>query len=177
VTTGKILAVIILVTATLGGAALYYLQVYAFYERVAPAGPGDVQMVARASGTPEPVTHDDFRAIDADSSPIRYRACFTTGLSLDALAEKYAPYPGRAVPLNAPGWFGCFDAGEIGAALEAGTARAFIGEKDIEYGVDRVVAVLPDGRGFAWHQLNRCGEQVFDGNAVPADCPTPPEGY
>ncbi len=32
---------------------------------------------------------------------------------------------------------------------------AFLGEKDIrDGGVDRVIAVYPDGRAFAWHQLN-----------------------
>jgi hypothetical protein len=31
---------------------------------------------------------------------------------------------------------------------------AFLGEKNIHDGVDRVIAVFPDGRAFAWHQLN-----------------------
>lgn len=175
--TGKILAAAIVICATVGGAALYYLQVYAFYERVPASGPDDVQLVVQATGTPAPLAHDGFRAIDADSSPIRYRACFTTHEGPGALAETYAPYPERAEPLNAPGWFDCFDAAEIGAALEDGRARAFLSARNIEYGVDRVVAVLPGGRGFAWNQLNRCGEEVFDGNPAPADCPTPPEGY
>ena len=40
------------------------------------------------------------------------------------------------------------------AALEAGEAIAFLGQKDITDGVDRVVAIFPDGRAFAWNQLN-----------------------
>ena len=42
--------------------------------------------------------------------------------------------------------------------------------------IDRIVAVYPDGRAYAWHQINRCGEVVFDGNSAPEGCPTPPEG-
>ncbi|MEM9853369.1 MAG: DUF6446 family protein, partial [Pseudomonadota bacterium] len=72
-------------------------------------------------------------------------------------------------------WFDCFDADVIGAALKDGTARAFLGQRDVIYGIDRVVAVFDDGRGYVWHQINRCGEVVFDGEPVPEDCPPPPE--
>ena len=69
------------------------------------------------------------------------------------LTETYKIYEG-AVPNVAPGWFDCFDAEAIGAALEKGEAIAFLSEANIHPGVDRVVAVFPDGRAFAWHQLN-----------------------
>ena len=69
------------------------------------------------------------------------------------LTETYALYD-APTPLIAPGWFDCFDAMQIGAELEAGAAMAFLSEPDIHPGVDRVVAVFPDGRAFAWHQLN-----------------------
>jgi hypothetical protein len=173
---GKVLGVVIVATALVAGAALYYLQIYAFYEEVPATGTDDVQATARQTGMPEPIAYSDFRAIDADSSPIRYRACFTTDLTPGEMGKTYVPYP-DAVPLEAPGWFECFDAGAIGAALEAGRARAFLGEKHIEYGIDRVVAVTQGGRGYVWHQINHCGEVVFDGRPAPADCPEPPEGY
>ncbi len=35
------------------------------------------------------------------------------------------------MPLNAPGWFDCFDADAIGEALETGEALAFLGSRDI----------------------------------------------
>jgi hypothetical protein len=89
------------------------------------------------------------------------------------LTETYQPYEG-AEPLVAPGWFDCFDADEIGAALSEGTAMAFMGTENQSYGIDRIVAILPDGRGFAWHQINHCGEVVFDGRPAPEDCPEPP---
>jgi hypothetical protein len=68
------------------------------------------------------------------------------------LTETYRAYQG-ATPLNAPSWFDCFDATEIGAALENGQALAFLSQSNIAPDVDRVVAVFADGRAFAWHQF------------------------
>ena len=89
------------------------------------------------------------------------------------LTETYVSYEG-AVPLNAPNWFGCFDAASIGEDLEEGQAFAFLSERNITYGIDRVVAVYDDGRAYAWHQINRCGQVVFAGNPAPSGCPPPP---
>lgn len=173
---GKILAGAILITALVAGAAMYYLQVYHFYEEVAVDGARDVVLTSLVTGAPEPVLYEDFRAIDADSSPIRYRACFTTSMSHAMLTETYEIYE-RAEPLTAPKWFDCYDAKAIGKALEEGSALAFLGQRDVTYGVDRVVAITEDGHGYVWHQINRCGEVVFDGQRAPADCPEPPQGY
>jgi hypothetical protein len=52
---------------------------------------------------------------------------------------------------------------------------AFLGERDVTYGIDRIVAVYPDGRAMAWHQINACGAVVFDGNPAPDGCAPPPE--
>ncbi len=173
---GKILAAFLLAAGVTAGAAMYYLQVYHFYEEVPAAGEDDVHLTARAGGERESLPHADFEAIDADSSPIRYRACFTTDQRPDDLSETYEPYD-DAEPLNAPFWFDCFDAQAIGDALEEGSAQAYLGQRDIEYGIDRIVAVTDDGRGYVWHQINRCGEVVFDGQPAPDGCPEPPEGY
>ena len=172
---GKFLAILILVCALIGGGAMYYLQVYGYYDEIAASGPDDVQATLLTTGQPAPLPHSDFQAIDSDSSPIRYRACFRTDLTQDDLTATYQPYPG-AVPLLAPKWFDCFDAREIGAALEEGRALAFMGTGNIRYGIDRIIAVMSDGRVFVWHQINRCGEVVFDGQPAPADCPPPPQG-
>ncbi len=169
--TGKLLAGSIVITALIAGVALYYLQVHAFYEDVRD---GSVRLTTRATGTPAPIPITDFRGIDADSSPLRYRACFTTSRDQAMLAETFEPYPG-AEPLNAPAWFGCFDAQSIGAALEQGRARAFLGERNVVYGFDAVVAVTADGRGFVWRQINSCGAQVFNGKSPPEGCPPAPE--
>ena len=66
---------------------------------------------------------------------------------------------------------------EVGTALENGEAIAFLSVENVTYGIDRVAAILPDGRGVLWHQINRCGEVVFDGRPAPENCPEPPEGY
>ena len=174
--TGKLLVIAIVLTALVAGAALYYLQVYHFYERLEATGPGDVQLTARATGRPEPLAHENFRAIDADSSPIRYRACFTTAESPATLRETFTPYD-APVPLTAPGWFSCFDADAIGTALEDGRAQAYLGQAHIRYGIDRVVAIDGGGNGHVWHQINACGAAVYDGRPAPAGCPEPPKGY
>ncbi|MEL6465475.1 MAG: DUF6446 family protein [Pseudomonadota bacterium] len=164
---GKIIGIIIVLSGIIAGAALYYLQVYGFYEEVDEA---EVQLVSVVSDQPEPIPFADFEAIDADSSPIRYRACFTTDLSLALLTETYVGLE-DATPRNAPGWFDCFDAAAIAAELDAGTALPFLGEKNVDFGVDRIVAITQDGRGYVWHELNDCGEKAYDGTIVGEECP------
>lgn len=172
---GRFLAGFIMIAALIAGASIYYLQVYGFYEEVTVDGVNDVQMTSMSTGDAETILYEQFEAIDADSSPIRYRACFTTSQSLAMMTETYVEYK-KAEPLNAPDWFECFNAEEIGGALETGEALAFLGTENIHFGIDRVIAVFPDGRGFAWHQINHCGEVVFDGQPAPEGCPTPPKG-
>lgn len=169
---GKFLAGLIMISAIGAGLAMYYLQVYHFYDEVEASGVDDVILVNLVTGEPEGVIYDSFKAIDADSSPIRYRACFTTTLSHPLLTETFEAYE-SAEPLTAPGWFDCFDAEALGAALQEGSALAFLSHKDIYYGIDRVVAITEDGRGYVWHQINACGEVVFDGGRAPEGCPEP----
>ncbi|MEJ6401499.1 DUF6446 family protein [Yoonia sp. 2307UL14-13] len=162
----------ILVTALIAGIALYYFQVYAFYDEV-QADNADVRLTSVVTGEAEPILFENFEAIDSDSSPIRYRACFTTPISLATLTETYV-IRDDAEPLNAPGWFECFNAAQIGADLDT-EAVAFLGVANITYGIDRLVAVYPDGRAYAWHQINACGEVVFNREPVPENCPPAPE--
>lgn len=164
---GKLIGLIILIGSLIGGIALYYLQVYGFYEPVVEA---EVQLVSVVSDMPEPIAINTFEAIDAESSPIRYRACFTTDMSLALLTETYVGLD-QATPRNAPHWFDCFDAETIAAELDAGTALPFLGEKNVEFGVDRIVAITQDGRGYVWHELNDCGEKAYDGTIVGEECP------
>ncbi len=159
---GKVLAILLGLVAVLGAAGMWYLQVFYYYERVTPGG-----FVVQTQAGARPVEAANVRAIDATSSPIRFRACFDTPLSTDLEALSYVD----AVPLNAPFWFDCFDAEEIGDRLADGSARAFLGRKNVAYGVDRIVAITDDGRGFVWHQLNNCGEVAYDGTQIGEDCP------
>lgn len=167
--TGKLMAGAIVVCGLVAGVAIYYLQVYHFYEEVVPTGTDDV-MLTRLDGTPEAIPYGDFRAIDAESSPIRYRACFTTTLTPEEAEALYEPYEG-AEPRVAPGWFDCFDAEALGAQIAAGTARVFTTRRNREFGIDRVVAITDDGRGYAWHEINDCGDKAYDGTPLGDDCP------
>ena len=45
---GKFLAVLILTAALIGGGAMYYLQVYGYYDDILATGPDDVQAVTVA---------------------------------------------------------------------------------------------------------------------------------
>ncbi|MEL6169753.1 MAG: DUF6446 family protein [Pseudomonadota bacterium] len=165
---GKLIAILLVACGIVAGAAMYWLQVYAFYERLAPS---DIDLTVTADGTSGPLDVVAVEAIDASSSPIRFRACFEVDGAVTGDA-----YEG-AVPLNAPGWFGCFDAAAIGEDLVQGRATAVLGKAHVQYGIDRVLAFYSDGRGFAWHQINPCGEAAFDGDPLPAGCPQPPEEF
>lgn len=147
---GRILIVAMVALALVAGAVIYWLQVYAFYHAVTFTPGQEMALTPADGGAPVAIAVSGMDAIDADSSPLRFRACFT--VDPDALAG-FASYE-EATPLNGPGWFTCYEAREIGMALEKGEARAFLSVHDIHPGVDRVVAVFPDGRAFAWHQLN-----------------------
>jgi hypothetical protein len=155
---GKIIAGFLVISAALAGIAVYYLQEYAFYEPVTFQPGAEILLTTIEGGTPEPILAEGITGIDADSSPLRFRACFTTPMTHAMLSETYVSYP-AATPLVAPRWFDCFDATEIGEALVRGEALAFLSEADIHPDVDRVVAVFPDGRAFAWHQLNPSAEK------------------
>lgn len=154
---GKIVAGSIVLIAALAGIGGYWLQEYAFYAPVTFKPGAEIVLTPMASPTPEAIPAKDVQGIDATSSPLRFRACFTSQISLATLTEAYKVYD-KPTPLNAPAWFTCFDAGKITEALASGEAVAFLGQANIipnsdNVEVDRVVAVFPDGRAFAWNQL------------------------
>jgi hypothetical protein len=150
---GKVVGGFIVITAALAGAAIYYLQEYAYYTKAVFQTGREIELTLIESGQPEPILAEDVEGIDADSSPLRFRACFHTPMTQATLTETYQAYQG-AVPLNGPSWFSCFDAARIGEALEKGEALAFLSQANIAPEIDRVVAVFPDGSAYAWHQLH-----------------------
>lgn len=168
---GKVVSVLILIAAIAMGGGAYYATVYGYYDEVDVAS---VELTSLVSGEPEQIIFDEFDAIDANSSPIRYRACFTTTMSQPLLTETYELVENK-VPRVGPDWFDCFDAARIETELAAGTALTFMGQKNIHYGVDRIVAITADGRGYVWHDLNDCGEKSYDGTVVGEDCPPRPD--
>ena len=155
---GKIVGGFIVLVAAVAGIAVYWLQEYAFYDKASFQPGNEIKLTLIETGLPEPILADGVEGIDADSSPLRFRACFHTPLTQAMLTETYKMYT-DAVPLNAPSWFGCFDAARIGEALEKGEAIAFLSQANIAPQIDRVVAVFPDGRAYAWHQLSADVEQ------------------
>ncbi len=150
--TGRLVVLALGTFAVLFAGALWWFQTRAFYRQPDP-GAVTIRLTPLAGGPPAPILARNLQAIDAPTSPLKFRACFRTPSSLAMLTETYAPAP-DATPLTAPGWFSCFDAARIGVDLENGQAVAFLAEAGIAPGADRIVAVYPDGRGFAWHQLN-----------------------
>ena len=149
---GRIVGYFLILCGVLAGGGLYYTQVYAYYEDEVREESRVLSVLAAGTEEPRDLLVKDFRSIDKDSSPLGYRACFTVPNSLAMLSETYALVD--AVPLEAPAWFECFNADEIGLAIEEGRALTFLAQHEIRDGVDQVIAVLDDNRGFAWHQLN-----------------------
>jgi hypothetical protein len=171
-TAGRLIVLLLLFCALAAGAGLYYLQIFGYYEEVTSQPGRDVMLVALATDAPEPIPYGAFQAIDAQSSPIRYRACFTTTADPATLAASHVTLA-EATPRNAPFWFDCFDAEAIARQIEAGTAKLFLGAKNVHYGVDRIVAITTDGQGYVWHELNNCGAKAYDGTVIGEDCPAP----
>ena len=183
---GRLLISMMLGFALVFGAVLWYFQNYAYYYAL-PApdavqtsasqpmkGEVDLRLTRLRDAMPEAITVSGFQGIDADTSPLKFKACFTFGRSIPMMTETYVIYE-DPTPLKAPVWFDCFDSAKLTQDLEAGTALAFLGQADIQYGVDRVIAVYDDGRAYAWNQINACGEAVYAGEKLPANCPQPPE--
>ena len=152
----------ILLTSFIAGATMYYLQVYGFYEQVNVEQAKGISLVNLSTQEPEKIQVANFQGIDANSSPIRFRACFEVNDPIDLLKEKYVML-NAATPRNA---------GRIGEDLSRGLATAFLGSKNFEYGIDRYVVVYPDGRGYAWNEINDCGEKLYDGSTKDQSCPS-----
>ncbi|MGL6209915.1 MAG: DUF6446 family protein, partial [Paracoccaceae bacterium] len=82
---GKIVAGGIVVISVLGGAAMYWLQVYAHYVPVTFTPGAEILLTPIIGEVPEAIVVADVQGINADTSPLRFRACFTTPLSLATL--------------------------------------------------------------------------------------------
>ena len=166
---GKVVVIALFAVCALGAAGLWYTQTRAFWSEV--EGPVTLTL-ADGDGGLSAIPAEDVSAIRSSSSPLGFRACLTHGLDLPALGPDLPVVEAaRPAPTVAPGWFPCFDADAVAAALDAGEARAFLAYPDVAYGVDRLVALHADGRGWAWHELNECGRKSYDGTAVGRACP------
>ena len=164
---GKLIAGFLVLFALVFGAALWWFQTRAFYAEVTGVEAIEVQ------GASLPVVK--YRGIDADTSPLKLRACFRIrdGVAPDALA--HFERATEATPLRAPDWFDCFDIEWMAARMAEGPLRPVLAAANEPWGFDRYVATMPDGRGWMWRQMNHCGKAVFEGEDLPASCPPKPE--
>jgi len=80
-----------------------------------------------------------------------YYACFQTGMSFGLLTETYE-ISDDAMPAKPLGEMACYDQEQIAQDVASGEALSLVGQRNIIDGIDRIIAVYPDGRAFAWHQ-------------------------
>lgn len=150
-----------LLIAAAAGLGLWYTTERAYYYEV------DGVTEVMAYGDAFPV--NDYKGIDADTSPLKMRACFNVDWDYWPSDE----FKDVAEPLVAPKWFDCFDAEAIAKDLEAGDASAILSNENEPFGFDTFIAQYPDGRAFMWRQINACGEAQFGGDPLPEGCVTP----
>tara|TARA_R110002096_G_C14653362_1_gene726648 strand:- start:806 stop:1681 length:876 start_codon:yes stop_codon:yes gene_type:complete len=160
---GSVLMGGMLFAAAAMGFGFWYSAEKAYYIDVS-----DVTEVM-AYGDAFPVSN--YRGIDADTSPLKMRGCFTVDWDYIPTDE----YKDIATPLIAPKSFDCFSAKQIDADLEAGNATAILSDENNPYGFDTFIAQYPDGRAFIWRQINDCGDAYFSGELLPNGCPIPAE--
>ena len=123
---------------------LFYFQNFAYYERL------DVKNKLLIEKKMVEVTR--YNGIDASSSGLKLRECFT--IIDESFDSKGLTKYQKPTPLNAPFWFGCFNAGSITKDLNTNKAVAFLSKKEEFDGIDKVIALYPDGSVFQWRQLN-----------------------
>ncbi len=139
---GKIVAGGLVGFLVIFGITLYYSQYYVFYQEV--TGLTYITVEGRD------IAVSDYNGIDADSSGLKLRGCFGVDpADFDGVTAATKP-----TPLTPPNWFECFDPVMLTADLASGAASAFLAAVNEKDGMDRVVAVYPDGRAFQWRQLN-----------------------
>ncbi|MGB3406045.1 MAG: DUF6446 family protein [Jannaschia sp.] len=163
---GKVVVIAVILAAALGGFGIWYTNTRAFYAPV----DGPVTLTLARGDLLTTLAAADVRAIASTSSPLGFRACFTHTLDLAAVPDLADVRP-DATPTVAPGWFDCYSAETVSDLLASGGAKAFTAYPNVAFGVDRVVALTPDGRGWAWNELNECGRKSYDGTPVGEACP------
>ena len=139
---GKILMGGLVAFTVIFGAALFYFQVYAFYDRVEGLTSLTVQ--------DREIAVQGYEGIDAETSGLKLRGCFTT----DPAAYAGLSGVSKPTPLSPPFWFDCFDQEQLQQDIDAGLATVYLAAENEKDGIDRVVAVYPDGRAYQWRQLN-----------------------
>lgn len=160
---GKILISAFALIIVIFGAGLWYSQTRAYYYDVTDVTEISIQ------GEAFPVT--EYRGIDADTSPLKMRACFTVDWDYWPTKESQT----IAKPLGAPPQFDCFNAKQITDDLASYSATVILADENRPYGFDVFIVLYPDGNAYMWRQINACGEAAFVGDPLPDHCPPQPE--
>ena len=139
---GKRFITLFLSSVVIFTAALFYFQNYAYYDLI------DIRQNILLGEKRYEISY--YKGIDSESSGLKLRECFVVDILDDINLPKYE----KPTPLTAPFWFKCFNAERIAKDLEDGKASAFLFKKEEFDGIDNVIAIYPDGRGYRWRQLN-----------------------
>ncbi len=141
---GKPLIFVFITFLTIFSLLLFYFQNFAYYERIEKK---DRLLIEK-----KVIKVVNYNGIDASSSGLKLRECFRiVDLSLYKKGLEIYQNP---TPLNAPFWFECFNAESITKDLNSNKAVAFLSKKEEFDGIDKVIALYPDGTGYQWRQLN-----------------------
>ena len=114
---GRLLMIGLIGFCVIFGASLWYFQTRGWYE--------PVESLSSITIDGQVVEVEGYQGLDAASSPLKLRGCFTMPASFVSAA---APVAERPDPLIAPGWFDCFDAKTISDDIAAGTALPLLAE-------------------------------------------------
>ena len=139
---GKLFIFLFLGGSVIFTVALFYFQNYAYYDLK------DIRQNILLGNKRHKIFN--YQGIDSESSGLKLRECFVMDSSDDIDLPTYE----KPTPLTAPFWFKCFNAEKISKDLEEGKASAFLLKKEQFDGIDKVLAVYPDGRSYLWRQLN-----------------------
>tara|TARA_B100000029_G_scaffold474429_1_gene516720 strand:- start:162 stop:602 length:441 start_codon:yes stop_codon:yes gene_type:complete len=140
---GKMTVIIILGSSFCFGILFFYFQTFAYYQEV--LGLQSITVDSRK------IEVWDYKGIRASTSALKMRSCFNAEVR-DFQDLTLAKNP---QPLSAPFWFSCFNSKDLQNAIDDGRAKAYIAVENERKGVDRLVIIYPDGKGYEWRQLNK----------------------
>jgi len=140
---GKVTVIIILGGSFCFGILFFYFQTFAYYREVS-----GLQKIIVDS---KRIEVWNYQGIRASTSALKMRSCFNTEVkTFHNLTLAKNPQP-----LTAPFWFSCFNSKDLQNAIDDGTAKAYIAVENEVKGIDRLVVIYPDGKGYEWRQLNK----------------------
>lgn len=142
VMSGKLIVIGLIGFSFIFGLVVYYFQVFSYYSRV--------EGLSHIFVDGKKIEVSDYNGLDSSVSGLKLRGCFKTDVKEFVEFQKFE----RPTPLAAPFWFKCFDYENIQKSLTKNLAKSFIAQENELDGIDRIVAIFPDGTGYQWRQLN-----------------------